>query len=324
MAQTALITGITGQDGTYLSELLVSKGYVIHGTIRPSSDAAVSEELSDRVTLHNVDLTTDRSVRDLLQGVQPDEIYNLAAISSLEESDAEPARTAEVNGSVPIRIITAIEGLGAQKETRFCQASSSQIFGTPDGRARDESTPIRPENPYAVAKAHAHATVASARTDKGLFGASAILFNHESPRRSKRFVSRKISAGVALIAAGKAHNLHLWNLESSRDWGFAGDYVRAMWLMLQHDEPDDFIVATGMTHTVGDFVAAAFAAAGISEWEPLVETGDGPIEVGSPGMATKARGRLGWVPEVSFASLVSLMVEHDRDLLDQGAPQHRS
>ena len=324
MGRTALITGITGQDGRYLAELLVRKSYRIHGVLRTSSRLETSDELRDMASLEVVDLSDDRSVATLLQEVQPDEIYNLAAISSLEESDADPGRTVEINAGVPIRFVWAIARAGAHRETRFCQASSSQIFGPPDGRLRDEATEIRPTNPYAVAKAKAQEVIREARDETGVFASSAILFNHESPRRSPLFVSRKISSGVARIAAGEANELRLWNLDSSRDWGFAGDYVRAMWLMTQHHRAEDFVIATGTTHTVRDFVAAAFAAVGIEEWEPLVVTEAGSSETGSPGDFTKAQAALGWGPEVSFEGLVSMMVDHDRGLLDQGSTGHHS
>ena len=324
MARTALITGITGQDGRYLTELLASKGYRIHGVIRASTRLSDSDGLRDLAVLEVVDLTDDDATAGLLQAVQPDEIYNLAAISSLEESDADPGGTAEVNAGVPIRLLKAIAAAGAHRETRFCQASSSQIFGPPDGRPRDETTPVRPANPYATAKATAQEAIRRSREEAGVFACSAILFNHESPRRSPRFVSRKISMGVARIAAGVAGELRLWNLDSSRDWGFAGDYVRAMWLMTQHHSADDFVVASGTSHRVRDFAAAAFAAAGIEEWEPLVVAEGGGAEVGSPGDFTKAQRALGWRPEVSFEDLVAMMVDHDRTALDQSPPGHHS
>lgn len=324
MAQTALITGITGQDGRYLAELLAMKNYAIHGTVRPGRNRSIPNELTDRASIHIVDLVANDALPGLLQELQPDEVYNLAAISSLEESDADPHGTQVVNGDVPIRILDAIERSGAQRETRFCQASSSQIFGPPDGAPRDETTAIQPKNAYAAAKARAQEAIAIARRERSVFGSSAILFNHESPLRSPRFVSRKISAGVALIAAGKAQELELWNLESSRDWGFAGDYVRAMWLMLQQDEPDDFVIATGATHTVGDFVTAAFDAVGITDWERFIVSRNESPEVGSPGNPVKAETTLGWSPETSFESLVSTMVEHDQDLLNRAARRHHS
>jgi GDPmannose 4,6-dehydratase len=324
MTRTALITGITGQDGRYLTDLLTTKDYTIHGTVRPGRESAVPPELEERASIRAVDLTAEGAIDRLLQDVQPDEIYNLAAISSLEESDSDPDGTQRVNAGVPIQILTSIERFGAQRETRFCQASSSQIFGRPDGTPRDENTAICPENAYATAKARAQETIAVARQERGIFGGSAILFNHESPRRSSRFVSRKISEGVVQIAAGRASELHLWNLDSSRDWGFAGDYVRAMWLMLQQDEADDFVIATGTTHSVGDFVEAAFAAVGIEDWTRFVVSENADAETGSPGDPTKARTILGWTPEVSFQALVSMMVERDKDLLNRAGRRSHS
>ena len=321
---TALITGINGQDGRYLTELLVDKGYSVHGVTRDSARRSL-DDLRSMATMVEVDLSSDSAIRRLIEDVQPDEIYNLAAVSSLEEAEADPIGTADLNGSTPGRFLEAIIGMGAERHTRFCQASSSQIFGPPDGSLRDEQTPIRPHNVYAEAKAKAQLTVARARTENGVFATAAILFNHESPRRSTRFVSRKISTGVARIAAGFDSAVQLRNLGSSRDWGFAGDYVNAMWLMLQQDSPDDYVIASGALHTVEDFVREAFTTVGISDWGRFVVTAGDAVEIGSAGDPRKATSELGWSPRVSFGELVTLMVEHDLSRLgNNGYQAHNS
>lgn len=312
MARSALITGITGQDGHYLAELLDGHGYEVAGIVRDANQEA-ARDLRGLASLVTGDMRDRRFIHDAIERFQPDEIYNLAAISSLEEADADPEGTALVNGRVPSVILDVIAG----SEIRFCQASSSQIFGPPDGTPRDETTPVAPANPYAVAKAQAQVAVREAR-EEGTFAASAILFNHESPRRTPRFVSRRITMAVASIAAGNARELRLWNLASSRDWGFAGDYARAMWMMLQHDEPDDYVIATGRLHTVEEFVRLAFSAIGITGWEPFVVIEGGDAEIGSPGAPVKAERTLGWNREVSFEELVRLMVEHDVALAEKG------
>lgn len=311
---SAVITGVGGQDGRYLADLLVSKGYHVCGLTRPGA-LDKDDELHDKADVATIDLRSDNEIRSFLEKTRPDEIYNLAAISSLEEADADPLGTSDLNGRTPLRFLEAISDLGADGEVRFCQASSSQVFGPPDGHPRDETTPLRPHNAYAEAKAAAQLAVSKARTERGLFASTAILFNHESPRRSTRFVSRKISRAVARISAGLEIELRLQNLTSTRDWGFAGDYVQAMWSMLQADDPDDFVIATGKTHAVADFVREAFAQVGIVEWEGYVAAETETGEIGSPGISSKATTRLGWTPTTAFPELVGLMVEHDRRVI---------
>jgi GDPmannose 4,6-dehydratase len=247
----------------------------------------------------------DYAIRRAVDDAAPDEIYNLAGVSSLREADADPAATFDINLNGLQRLLDA-----SDDSTRICQASSALIFGPPDGRARNETTPLAPEGPYAEAKAGAHGLIGDAR-QRGRHAVSMILFNHESPLRSTRFVTRRVTRGVAEIVAGKRDLLELDSLEAQRDWGFAGDYVNAMRLAMGNDRPDDFVIATGVVHTVRDVVETAFTAAGIGQWEGRVKAGDTTTDACSPGDPSKARAVLGWAPEVDFAGLISMMVRHD-------------
>ena len=315
----ALITGITGQDGRYLAELLASKDYevfgLIHGTGNPR-EAAVREAVSD-VRLVPGDVTDLPSILQALQTAAPDEVYNLAAISSVAYSWQHAARTTDVTAKGVLNVLEALRistGPDAAR-TRFYQASSSEMFGKTDQVPQDERTPFWPRSPYGVAKAFGHYTTINYRESYGLHASSGILFNHESPRRPADFVMRKVTCAVAAIAAGKRSEIVLGNLDVRRDWGFAGDYVEAMWLMLQQPEPDDYVIATGVSHSIRDLLDSAFRAAGIGDWaryvrhDPqLLRPADIETVVGNP---AKARDRLGWRPRLDFDELVALMVEHD-------------
>jgi GDPmannose 4,6-dehydratase len=310
----ALITGITGQDGSYLAELLLAQGYEVHGMVRRLS-ADNWERLThikDQLHLHSGDMLDSTSLTNTLRDVRPHELYNLAAQSFVPTSWRQPILTGEVTGLGVTRLLEAI--LQVDRGIRFYQASSSEMFGLTQVELQDEETPFHPRSPYAVAKAFGHWITINYRESHGLFACSGILFNHESPRRGKEFVTRKITDAVARIKLGLQEKLTLGNLDASRDWGFAGDYVRAMWLMLQQDRPDDFVVGTGEKHSVREFAEVAFAEANL-DWQDHVETDPRflrPAEVHSlRGNAAKARERLGWRPEASFQELVSMMVAAD-------------
>lgn len=310
----ALITGITGQDGSYLAELLLAQGYEVHGMVRRLS-ADNWERLAhiqDQLHLHSGDLLDSTSLVNLIRDVRPQEIYNLAAQSFVPASWQQPILTGEITGLGTTRVLEAI--LQVDKNIRFYQASSSEMFGLTRVDPQHEETPFHPRSPYAVAKVFGHWITINYRESHGLFACSGILFNHESPRRGKEFVTRKITDAVARIKHGVQDKLTLGNLDARRDWGFAGDYVRAMWLMLQQDRPDDFVVATGEKHTVREFAELAFAQVNL-DWRDHVVTDEKflrPAEVHSlRGDATKARKRLGWQPAVSFAELVGMMVAAD-------------
>ena len=310
----ALITGITGQDGSYLAELLLSQGYEVHGMVRRLS-ADNWERLAhiqDQLHLHSGDLLDSTSLVNLLRDVRPREIYNLAAQSFVPASWQQPILTGEITGLGATRVLEAI--LQVDKGIRFYQASSSEMFGLTRVEPQDEGTAFHPRSPYAVAKVFGHWITINYRESHGLFACSGILFNHESPRRGKEFVTRKITDAVARIKLGVQEKLTLGNLEARRDWGFAGDYVRAMWLMLQQDRPDDYVVATGEKHSVREFAELAFAQVDL-DWRDHVVTDERllrPAEVHSlRGDATKARERLGWQPAVSFQELVGMMVAAD-------------
>src|SRR5436305_10355532 len=270
--RAALITGITGQDGSYLAELLLDKGYEVHGMVRRASTEKFDriEQLRDRITLHQGDLLDQRSLVDTLRAAQPAEIYNLAAMSFVAVSWIQPTLTAEFTGVGVTRMLEAMREVcpGA----RFYQASSSEMFGKVLEVPQTETTPFYPRSPYGVAKAYGHFITVNYRESYGLHATSGILFNHESPRRGLEFVTRKVTHGVARIKLGLQDKLTLGNLDAKRDWGFAGDYVEAMWLMLQQDEPEDYVIATGVTHSVRDFVAAAFAHVGVADWRRYVKT----------------------------------------------------
>jgi GDPmannose 4,6-dehydratase len=314
MAKTALITGITGQDGSYLAELLLGKGYQVCGMVRRASTENFQriEHIRDRIELHQADLLDQTSIAALLARVQPDEVYNLAAMSFVPTSWHQPVLTAEFTAVGVTRLLDAIRQVCPR--ARFYQASSSEMFGKVRETPQNEETPFYPRSPYGVAKVYGHYITVNYRESYNLFACSGILFNHESPRRGLEFVTRKITHHVARIKLGLAHELRLGNLEAKRDWGFAGDYVRAMWLMLQQDAPDDYVVGTGETHSVQEFVEIAFDRAGL-DWRKFVVVDPQfyrPAEVdlllANPG---KAHARLGWQPEVSFEGLVRTMVDSD-------------
>jgi GDPmannose 4,6-dehydratase len=318
----AFITGVTGQDGSYLAELLLEQGYEVHGMVRRSSTEKFDriEHIRDRVTLHQGDLLDHRSLVDALRSAQPDEIYNLAAMSYVAVSWVQPTLTAEFTGTGVTRMLEAMREVCP--EARFYQASSSEMFGKVLEVPQTERTPFYPRSPYGVAKAYGHFITVNYRESYGLHATSGILFNHESPRRGLEFVTRKITWHAAAIRLGLESKLRLGNLDAQRDWGFAGDYVRAMWLMLQQDEPEDFVIATGTAHSVRDCVEIAFDHAGLAI-EDHVETDPAmlrPAEVEHLiGDATKAKQLLGWEPEVSFEELIRMMVDADHAVLKHNA-----
>ena len=310
----ALITGITGQDGSYLAELLLEKGYEVFGMTRRASTENVEriEHLVDRLTLVQGDLLDPHSLVSAIRSAEPSEVYNLAAQSFVPTSWNQPVLTSEFTAVGVTRMLEAVRTV--DPEIRFYQASSSEMFGKVRDVPQNELTPFHPRSPYGVAKVYGHHITVNYRESYGLFAVSGILFNHESPRRGLEFVTRKISDGVARIKLGLADGLRLGNFDAERDWGFAGDYVDAMWRMLQQDEPDDFVVATGETHSVREFFEIAFAHAGL-EPEQHVKSDPQflrPAEVDQlVGDASKARERLGWEPRHSFRDLVEMMVDAD-------------
>ncbi|MBV8304234.1 MAG: GDP-mannose 4,6-dehydratase [Acidimicrobiia bacterium] len=314
-----LITGIDGQDGRYLAELLVSKGYETFGMIRGQNNprAQLVRDEIPAVELIDGDLQDLSSLIAVLEQVQPDEVYNLGAVSFVALSFRQPELTADITGLGVLRMLEAIRLVGGSQNNRmrFYQASSSEMFGKVRQTPQNEQTPFHPRSPYGAAKVFGHFTTVNYRESYGLHATSGILFNHESKRRGMEFVTRKVSNGVARIKLGLQDKVTLGNLEASRDWGYAGDYVEAMWLMLQEDEPDDYVIATGETHTIRELLELAFAAAGLDGWEKYVESDPRfmrPAEVDIlTGDATKARERLGWKPRVSFPELVTMMVEAD-------------
>ncbi len=312
----ALITGITGQDGAYLSKLLLSKGYKVYGVDRRTSLATTDRlhylAVVDDVTLLDGDVTDQGSLVRALRTAEPDEIYNLAAQSFVGASWQQPALTAEVTGVGAVNVLEAIRHVNPK--IRFYQASTSEMFGLAQEEPQSETTPFHPRSPYAVSKLMAHWMTVNYRESFGLFTCAGILFNHESPIRGIEFVTRKITDGVARIKHGLANELRLGNLEAKRDWGFAGDYVEAMWLMLQANEPREYVVATGRTSSVGDFCRMAFAHVGLN-WRDYVRVDQQfarPAEVPALwGNATRAKVELGWEPTVNLEELVAMMVEAD-------------
>jgi GDPmannose 4,6-dehydratase len=324
--RTALITGITGQDGSYLAEFLLEKGYRVVGMVRRSSAENFTriEHIRDRIELEQADLLDQYSLIDLMRRTNPDEVYNLAAMSFVPTSWSQPVLTAEFDATGVTRVLEAIRL--TNPSARFYQASSSEMFGKVREVPQKETTPFHPRSPYGVAKVYGHYITVNYRESYQLFACSGILFNHESPRRGKEFVTRKVSDGVARIKLGLQEKLHLGNLNAHRDWGFAGDYVRAMWLMLQQDEPDDYVVATGESHSVRDLVQLAFAHVGL-DWQDHVvmdQSLQRPAEVDTLlGDWTHARTKLGWEPKVSFAQLVGMMVDADLESL-RGAARRES
>jgi len=317
----ALITGVTGQDGSYLAEFLLEKGYRVVGMVRRSSAENFYriEHIRSRIELEQADLLDHYSLIDLLRRVQPTEVYNLAAMSFVPTSWSQPVLTAEFDA---VGVVRMLEGIRLVKpDARFYQASSSEMFGKVREVPQKETTPFHPRSPYGVAKVYAHHITVNYRESYGLFACSGILFNHESPRRGREFVTRKVSDAAARIKLGLASELRLGNLDARRDWGFAGDYVRAMWLMLQQSEPDDYVVATGQSHSVQDLVEAAFSHVGL-DWRAYVRQDPSllrPAEVDTLlGDWTRARMRLGWEPAVQFSDLVRLMVDADLEALRRG------
>jgi GDPmannose 4,6-dehydratase len=318
MAKRALITGITGQDGSYLAELLLGKGYEVVGMIRRLSAPNVwrIEHLLDRITLRPADLLDQLSLLRLIADVRPHEIYNLAAMSFVPASWDQPMLTGEFNSQGVTRVLDAIRSVDAS--IRFYQASSSEMFGKVREVPQTEMTPFYPRSPYGVSKVFAHYITVNYRESYGLFAVSGMLFNHESPRRGLEFVTRKVSDGVARIKLGLADSLPIGNLEARRDWGFAGDYVRAMWAMLQQDRADDYVIATGVSHSVRELIEIAFARVGL-DWQQHVRVDPAllrPAEVDHLlGDSSKARAELGWQPEVDFRQLVEMMVDADLERL---------
>jgi GDPmannose 4,6-dehydratase len=316
----ALITGITGQDGSHLAELLLEKGYEVHGMVRRSSTERFEriEHLRDRITLHQGDLLDQRSLVDALRACRPDEVYNLAAMSFVAVSWIQPTLTAEFTGVGVTRMLEAVRE--TCPDARFYQASSSEMFGKVRQVPQNESTPFYPRSPYGVAKAYGHHITVNYRESYGLFGCSGILFNHEGPRRGLEFVTRKITWHAAAIKLGLAGELRLGNLDAERDWGYAVDYVEAMWLMLQQDRADDYVIATGETHSVRECAQIAFDRVGL-DWEKYVVVDDAfkrPAEVDRlVGDASKARRELGWAPRTGFRELIELMVDADLQLLSR-------
>lgn len=314
MSKKALITGITGQDGSYLAEFLVEKGYEVHGMVRRSSTEGFDRirHIRALVTLHQADLLDQLSIVRLLDAIRPHEVYNLAAMSFVPTSWEQPLLTGEFTALGVTRMLEAIRQV--DPGIRFYQASSSEMFGDVREEPQNENTRFWPRSPYGVAKVYGHWITVNYRESFGIFACSGILFNHESPRRGKEFVTRKVTDAVARIKLGLQDKLSLGNLDAMRDWGFAGDYVRAMWLMLQQDKPDDYVVATGEKHSVRELVETAFSYVGL-DWREYVEIDPKlirPAEVCTlRGDASKARRVLGWQPEVSFTGLVQMMVDSD-------------
>ena len=321
MSKRAIIAGISGQDGSYLAELLLEKGYEVTGIVRRLSapNHWRIEHLLDRITLRPADLLDQLSLIRVIDEVRPHEVYNLAAMSFVPASWDQPMLTGEYNAQGVTRMLEALRQVDTS--IRFYQASSSEMFGKVRETPQNEGTPFYPRSPYGVSKVFAHYITVNYRESYNLFAASGILFNHESPRRGLEFVTRKVTDGVARVKLGLANKLSLGNLDAHRDWGYAGDYVRAMWLMLQQDEPDDFVVSTGVSHSVRDLVVAAFSHAGL-DWRQHVKTDASllrPAEVEHLiGDSAKARTVLGWSPEIDFDHLVRMMV--DADLKRLGAP----
>jgi GDPmannose 4,6-dehydratase len=328
MAKRALITGITGQDGSYLTELLLEKGYEVYGLVRRSS--SVNRERIDhlsrggqqRAGLHLIygDLSDSASLQHAVRESRPDEVYNLAGQSHVRVSFEMPEYTVDINALGTLRLLEAIRAAG--HETRFYQASSSELFGKVEHTPQDERTPFHPRSPYAVSKLCAYWTVINYRESYGAFACNGILFNHESPRRGETFVTRKITLGAARIKLGLQERLTLGNLDARRDWGFAGDYMEAAWLMLQQPRPDDYVIATGQSHSIREFLDEAFGCLDL-DWREYVETDPRyirPAEVDAvEGDSSKARRVLGWRPRISFRELVRLMVNSDLDVAREEA-----
>ena len=324
-SKKALVTGVTGQDGSYLAELLLEKGYEVHGLVRRSSSFNTwrIDDIRDRLTLHYGDLVDQNSLMRTLEAVAPDEVYNLAAQSHVKVSFEMPEYTTDVTAFGVLRVLDAARDIGLK--TRLYQAGSSEMFGLVQETPQTEKTPFHPRSPYAVSKVFGHWMAVNYRESYGLHVSNGILFNHESPRRGENFVTRKITMGVAAIKQGRQKELRLGNLDAKRDWGFAGDYVEAMWRMLQQEEPDDYVIATGETHSVREFCEEAFSYVGL-DWQEYVKVDQKyfrPAEVdlllGDP---SKSRRVLGWEPQVTFKELARMMV--DADLEAEGQHPTRS
>ncbi|MEX1141148.1 MAG: GDP-mannose 4,6-dehydratase [Thermoleophilaceae bacterium] len=322
----ALITGITGQDGSHLAELLLDKGYEVHGMVRRSSTETLQRlrACRDRLVLHDGDVLDQRSLGDVMRACEPHEIYNLAAMSYVPTSWRQPVLTGELTGLGTTRMLEAMRE--AAPEARFYQASSSEMFGQVREVPQTERTAFYPRSPYGVAKVYAHFITVNYRESYGLYACSGILFNHDGPRRGHEFVTRKVTHAAAAIKLGFQDELLLGNLDAERDWGYAGDYVEAMWLMLQQDQPDDYVIATGETHSVRELVDLAFSHVGLDPADH-VRTDPSllrPAEVEHLiGDCSKAREKLGWRPRVSFDELVRMMVDSDLELLAASTPKAR-
>ena len=316
--RTAVITGVTGQDGSYLAELLLEKGYEVIGIVRRTSHDSYERigHLLDRVHVVAADLLDQHSLTMVIRDAKPDEVYNLAAQSFVPTSWSQPVLTGEFTALGVTRLLEAIRL--AHPEARFYQASSSEMFGKAMETPQRESTPFYPRSPYGVAKVYGHWITVNYRESYGMYAVSGILFNHESPRRGLEFVTRKISDAVARIKLGKANELRLGNLDSARDWGFAGDYVEAMWRMMQQDKPDDYVVGSGQKHTVREFCAAAFGHVGL-DWKKYVKIDPRFVRPAEVDVlladASRARDELGWTPKVGFEQLVHMMVDADLERL---------
>jgi GDPmannose 4,6-dehydratase len=323
MKKRALISGVTGQDGSYLAELLLGKGYEVHGIVRRSSSFNTGRiehifqdihEKDANFRLHYGDLADGSRLEKLVEMIEPQEVYNLGAQSHVRISFDQPVYTADVDAMGTLRFLEAIRNVGGIQSVRFYQASSSEIFGQARETPQRETTPFHPRSPYACAKAFSYYQVVNYREAYGMHASNGILFNHESPRRGETFVTRKITRGLARILSGKESKLYLGNLDARRDWGYAKDYVEAMWLMLQQDAPDDYVVATGQSWTVRDFLDRAFDHVGL-KWQDYVEFDPRylrPSEVDAlQGDPTKAREKLGWRPKTTFGELVKMMVDAD-------------
>jgi GDPmannose 4,6-dehydratase len=320
----ALITGVTGQDGSYLAEFLLEKGYEVYGLVRRTSLEKYDriESFRDQIEFIEGDLTDQSSLDSAIQSVQPDEVYNLAAQSFVAASWNQPVLTADVTGLGVLRALEAIRR--HRPKARFLQASSSEMFGKVRETPQTEKTPFHPRSPYGVAKVFGHHITVNFRESYGLFACSCIGFNHESPRRGTEFVTRKVSQQVARVKLGLASKLYMGNLDAQRDWGFAGDYVKAMWMILQQPEADDYILATGRTQSVRELLEVAFSSVGL-DWEKYVEIDEKlirPAEVDYlRGDSSKAREKLGWEPEVGFRELIEMMVEADLEILRRQMPE---
>jgi GDPmannose 4,6-dehydratase len=318
----ALITGVTGQDGSYLTELLLEKGYEVHGIVRNIARATLTDAFGGRINYVEADLTDQASLDRAMQQVQPNEVYNLAGQTFVPVSWSQPLLTMEVTGMGALRMLEAVRRHAPQ--ARFLQVSSSAIFGKAEEKHQSEATRLQPRNPYGAAKMFAHHITVNYRESYGMFACSCIAFNHESPRRAPEFITRKVSQQVARIKLGLAGKIKLGNIEGRRDWGFAGDYVRAMWLMLQQSTPQDFVIATGVTHSVKQLLEIAFSHVGL-DWQKHIEIDPALLRPAEEdplsGDASKANKILDWKPTVTFEQMVRMMVDYDLSLLSKPAVQ---